>query len=227
MVGVIEMDDAVAALLRLWEVTDDTVADLRDADWGRPLAPSGAPAAVASAVLGTGGKDVADLVTHLTGVRYAGPGRLREALAEAHVRAERSALSGAPSGQVLEAQCLDMCLHAHDLQEALGRELDPDAVGPAAVAACRLVSGLVPRLLLRTGARATCLRLLVRDGADGPVVIDRLVRIGGEPAVPTAEVVADAEAFLLLLAGRRTAGELAGQGRVAWSGRGAEALVGV
>jgi hypothetical protein len=220
------MDDVTRALLRLWDATDDAVAGLGDADWSRSLAPSGAPAAVASAVLDTGGTDVADLVAHLTGVHYAGPDRLREALATAHERAERSVLTSAPSGRVLEAQCLDMCLHTHDLHEALGLELDPAVAAPAAVAACRLVSGFVPRLLVRTGARAACLRLVVRDGPDGAVVIDRVVRVG-EGTVPTAEVDADAEAFLLLLAGRRTARELADAGRVLWSGRTAESLVGV
>jgi hypothetical protein len=220
------MDDATRALLRLWDATDDAVAGLHQTDWTRPLAPSGAPAAVASAVLDTGGTDVADLVAHLTGVHYAGPDRLREALATAHERAERSVLTSAPSGRVLQAQCLDMCLHAHDLHEALDLELDPAVAAPAAVAACRLVSGFVPRLLVRTGARAACLRLVVRDGPDGAVVIDRLVRVG-EGTVPTAEVDADAEAFLLLLAGRRSARELADAGRVLWSGRTAESLVGV
>jgi hypothetical protein len=220
------MDGATRALLELWDVTDDAVAHLGAADWSRPLAPSGAPAAVASAVLGTGGTDVAGLVAHLTGVHYAGPDRLRTALALAHERAEQAARSAAPSGRVLQAQCLDMCLHAHDLHEALGLELDPDATAPAAVAACRLVSEFVPRLLVRTGARATCLRLLVRDGPGGAVAIDRTVRVGEGPDVPTALVDADAEAFLLLLAGRRSPGELADAGRVAWSGRSAEALVG-
>jgi hypothetical protein len=224
---VIGVDDATRALLRLWEATDDAVAGLGDTDWNRPLAPSGAPAAVASALLGTGGTDVAGLVTHLTGVHYAGPERLRTALAAAHERAERAALTSAPSDRVLRAQCLDMCLHAHDLHEALGLELDPAAAAPAAVAACRLVSGFVPRLLVRTGARAACLRLVVRDGPDGAVVIDRVVRVGEGTAVPTAAVDADAEAFLLLLAGRRSAGELADAGRVVWSGRTAASLVGV
>lgn len=220
------MDDATRALLRLWDATDDAVAGLDDADWVRPLAPSGRPAAVAATVLGAGGSDVAGLVTHLTGVHYAGPDRLRTALAAAHERAERAALTTAPSGRVLEAQCLDMCLHAHDLHEALGLELDPAAAAPAAVAACRLVSGFVPRLLASAGARSGSLRLLVRDGPDGAVVIDRTVRVGEGAAVPTAEVDADAEAFLLLLAGRRRPDELADAGRMVWSGRSAESLVG-
>jgi hypothetical protein len=221
------MDEATRALLWLWDATDDAVAGLGDADWARPLAPSGAPAAVASAVLGTGGTDVAGLVAHLTGAHYAGPDRLRDALAAAHERAVHTVRSAAPSDRVLQAQCLDMCLHTHDLHEAVGLGLDADAAAPAAVAACRLVSGFVPRLLVRTGARAACLRLLVRAGQGGPVVIDRTVRVGEGAALPTAEVDADAEAFLLLLAGRRSAAELADAGRVLWSGRSAESLVGV
>jgi hypothetical protein len=225
--GAIGMHDATRALLRLWDATDDAVAHLDAEDWARPLVPSGSPGAVAAAVMDTGGTDVTDLVTHLTGVHYAGPDRLREALAEAHDRAERAALSAEPSGRVLEAQCLDMCLHTHDLHEALGIELDPDLAGPAALEACRLVSEFVPRLLARSSSRATCLRLLVRARPGGPVEIDRTVRVGDGAAVPTAEVDADADALLLLLAGRRPAGELAGQGRVAWSGRTAASLVGV
>lgn len=221
------MDDASRALLRLWDATDDVVGGLHDADWSRPLVPSGSAAAMASSALDTGGTDVTDLVTHLTGVHYAGPERLREALTEAHDRAERAVRWSAPSGRVLEAQCLDMCLHTHDLHEALGLELDPDAVAPAALEACRLASGLVPRLVTRTGVRPTCLRLLVRAWPGGPVEIDRTVRLGDGPAVATAEVDAEAEAFLLLLARRRSAGELAEQGRVSWSGRSAECLVGV
>lgn len=220
------MDDATRALLALWDATDDAVAGLGDTDWTRPLAPSGAPASVASAVLATGGTDVAGLVAHLTGVHYAGPDRLRAALTEAHERAQHAALSAAPSDRVLQAQCLDMCLHTHDLHAALGLELDPLAAAPAAVAACRLVSGFVPRLLVRSGARAASLRLLVRDGRDGVVVIDRTVRVGDGAGHPTAEVDADAEAFLLLLAGRRSARELVDAGRVVWSGRSAASLVG-
>lgn len=221
------MHDAARALLRLWDVTDDLVGGLHDDEWSRPLVPSGSPAAVASAALDTGGTDVTDLVTHLTGVHYAGPERLREALAQAHYRAERAVRTSAPSGRALEAQCLDMCLHTHDLHEALGLELDADAMAPAAVEACRLASALVPRLLTRTGARPTCLRLLVRTGPGGPVEIDRTVRVGAGPAAPVGEIDAEAGAFLLLLAGRRSAAELADQGRVTWSGRGAECLVGV
>jgi hypothetical protein len=221
------MDDATRALLRLWDVTDDAVARLGSADWSRPLVPSGSPAAVASAVLDTGGTDVTDLVTHLTGVHYAGPDRLREALAEAHGRAERSARWAAPTGRVLEAQCLDMCLHAHDLHEALGLELDPDVVSPAAVEACRLLGAMLPRLLSRSGSRATCLHLLVRARPAGPVEFERTVRVGDGPAAPTAEIDADADAFLLMLSGRRSAEELAEQGRVTWSGRTAATLVGV
>ncbi len=220
------MDDAVRALLRLWDVTDDAVAHLEAADWARPLVPSGSPAAVASAALDTGGTDVTDLVTHLSGVRYAGPDRLREALGEAHDRAERSFRCSAPSGGELEAQCLDMCLHTHDLYAAIGLELDADAVAPAAVEACRLVSALLPRLVTRTGTRPTCLRLLVRAWPGGPVEIERTVRLGTGPALATAEVDAEADAFLLLVAGRRSAAELAEQGRVSWHGRSAETLVG-
>lgn len=221
------MHDATRALLRLWDVTDDAVAHLEPEDWALPLVPSGSPGAVASALLDTGGTDVTDLVTHLTGVHYAGPDRLREALAEAHERAERSALTSEPSGRVLGARCLDMCLHTHDLHEALGIELDADVAGPAALEACRLVSEFVPRLLARSARRATCLRLLVRARPGGPVEIDRTVRVGDGAALPTAEVDADADAFLMLLTGRRPAGELAAQGRVAWSGRTAASLVGV
>jgi hypothetical protein len=220
------MDDATRALLRLWDATDEVVSGLHDDDWSRPLVPSGSPAAVASAALDTGGTVVTDLVTHLTGVHYAGPEQLREALARAHDRAERAVHASAPSGRELEAQCLDMCLHTHDLHEALGLELDTDAVAPAALEACRLASAFMPRLLVRTGARPTCLRLLVRAVPGGPVEIDRTIRVGDGPALPTAEIDAEAEAFLLLLAGRRTAGELADRGRVRWSGRSAECLVG-
>jgi hypothetical protein len=220
------MDDATRALLRLWDATDEVVAGLHDDDWSRPLVPSGSPAAVASAALDTGGTDVTDLIAHLTGVHYAAPERLQEALSEAHERAERAVHTAAPSGRELEAQCLDMCLHTHDLHEALGLELDTDAVAPAAIEACRLATAFVPRLLLRTGTRPTCLRLLVRERPGGPVEIDRTIRVGDAPARPNAEVDAEAEAFLLLLAGRRTAGELADRGCVSWSGRSAECLVG-
>ncbi len=160
-------------------------------------------------------------------MHYAGGARLRSALATAHERAEHAALTSAPSGRVLEAQCLDMCLHAHDLHEALGLELDPVAAAPAAVAACRLVERVRapapgphrrPRgLPAPRGARRSPTAPSSSTASCG----------WGRAAVPTAEVDADAEAFLLLLAGRRSAGQLADEGRVAWSGRSAESLVGV
>ncbi|WP_018330634.1 hypothetical protein [Actinomycetospora chiangmaiensis] len=205
------MDDATRALLALWDTTGETVEGLRPDDWARPLART--ERARACAALDTGGTDVTDLVTHLCGVHYAGPGRLQEALAVAHDRAGRQLTHAAPHGDELAAQCLDMCLHTHDLLAALGRELDRDAAEPAAAAACRLVVGTVPRLLAHSPApRAAQLRVVVRTAAG--VVIDRVVPTTGTGAPETLE--ADAVALLLTLSARRDPAEL--PGRVACDG---------
>lgn len=204
------MDDATRALLELWDTTEDTVDGLGPADWARPLART--DRARACAALDTGGTDVTDLVVHLGGVHFAGPDRLREALTAAHLRAGRQLLRAAPHGEDLAAQCLDMCLHTHDLLAALDRELDLDEAGPAAAQACRLVVGTVPRLLARVPEpRASSLRVVVHAGR--PVIdhvfyptIGSSTPIGGHGAPETLE--ADAVALLLALSARRGADEL-------------------
>lgn len=212
------MDDVTRALLELWDTTEDTVEGLCPADWARPLARS--ERARACAALDTGGTDVTDLVTHLGGVHYVGPEQLQEALVAAHVRAGRQLTHAAPHGDELAAQCLDMCLHTHDLLAALDRELDRDEAEPAAAAACRLVVGTVPRLLARVPEpRASALRLVVRTASG--VVIDRTFPTTGHGAPETLE--ADAVALVLVLAARRTAAELSG--RIAWDGPTAERVL--
>jgi hypothetical protein len=199
------MDDATRALLDLWDTTEDTVEALAAPDWNRPLART--DRARAAAVLDTGGTVVADLVTHLGGVHYAGPDRLRAALVTAHARAGRQLVHAAPRGGELAAQCLDMCLHTHDLLAALGRDLDRDEAGPAAAAACRLVVGMIPRLLAHVPEpRASSLRVVVRTDRR---VIDHVVPTTGAGAPETLE--ADAVALLLVLSGRRVPAELRGR----------------
>ncbi|GLZ51078.1 hypothetical protein [Actinomycetospora sp. NBRC 106378] len=197
------MDDATRALLALWDTTEETVGGLRPADWARPLART--ERARACAALDTGGTDVTDLVTHLCGVHYAGPDRLQEELAAAHVRAGRHLTHLAPHGEELAAHCLDMCLHTHDLLAALDRELNRDAAEAAAAAACELVVGVVPRLLAHAPTpRAASLRVVVRTSSG--VVVDRVVPTTGHGAPETLE--ADAVALVLLLSARRGADEL-------------------
>ncbi|WP_433800604.1 hypothetical protein [Actinomycetospora sp. CA-084318] len=214
------MDDATRALLELWDTTEDTVDGLGPADWGRPLART--DRARACAALDTGGTDVTDLVVHLGGVHYLGPDRLRAALATAHARAGHQLTHAAPHGEELAAQCLDMCLHTHDLLAALDRELDADEAGPAAAQACRLVVGMIPRLLARTPEpRASALRIVVRSVPAGPVVVDRAFPTTGRRAPEVLE--ADAVALLLALSARRSVGEL--RGRVVCDGPTAERVL--
>ncbi|MDL5155143.1 hypothetical protein [Actinomycetospora termitidis] len=213
------MDGATRSLLELWDTTEDVVDGLAAPDWTRPLGRT--DRARACAALDTGGTDVADLVTHLTGGHPTDPDRMREELAAAHVRAGRELTHAAPRGEALAAQCLDMCLHTHDLLAALDRDLDPDEAEPAAVQACRLVVGTLPRLLACTPElRASSLRVVVRAG-DGAAVIDRSFPTTGHGAAETLE--ADAVAMVLLLAGRRRVMEL--RDLVAWDGPTAERVL--
>ncbi|MEJ2869834.1 hypothetical protein WCD74_18850 [Actinomycetospora sp. OC33-EN08] len=220
--GATAMDEATRALLDLWDTTEEAVDGLAAADWGRPLGRTDRARACAALDTGGGdGADVADLVTHLGGGHPADPRRMREALAVAHARADRQLTRSAPSGDDLAAQCLDMCLHTHDLLAALDRDLDPDEAGPAALKACRLVVGTLPRLLACTPhPRASCLRVVVRAG-EGAAVIDRSFPTTGSGAAETLE--AEAVALVLLLAGRRDADEL--RDLVAWDGPTAEQVL--
>src|SRR5690349_13890774 len=113
------------------------MGDLTPQDWNRTLPRAG-----------DGPTDVAELAIHLTGVHYAGPDRLRAAVGAARRRA-LTQLGGRTTGDpVLGAQCLDMCLHVHDLTAAVGAPTDLREHEPAAREACRLVLRVLPRLLV-------------------------------------------------------------------------------
>lgn len=215
-------DRAVRSLLDLWDTTTHSVTDLGAADWERAVAD------------GVPGSDVTGLVTHLTGLHYAGPDRLRESIHEARARAALRVRATRPSERVLGAQCLDMCLHTHDLTLAVGQPFDLVECEPAAVAACRLLVGVAPRLLVAAGAQDAALRLLVRAGPDHAPAVDRTVRLrDGHPiAGPsgpweerTDTVDTTAAGLLLLLTGRRDAEGLAAAGLAGWSGDAAERFV--
>jgi hypothetical protein len=137
---------------------------------------------------------------------------------------------------VLGAQCLDMCLHGHDLARALDRPFDLGSYEPAALEACRLLVGVTPRLLVAAlgaaGSRDAAVRLLVRPGRDRPPVVDRTVRLrDGHPAeegptdARTDTVDVTAVGWLLLLSGRQDAEGLAAEGQAGWSGDAADRLV--
>ncbi|PVZ11850.1 hypothetical protein [Actinomycetospora cinnamomea] len=220
------MDDATRAVLELWDVAEEAVDGLAPEDWSRP-APGAEPT-------------VGDLVAHLAGVHadthYAAPDRQRASLADAR-RRTALAIDGRHAGdRVLGAHCLDLCLHAHDLTTALGAPVDLGEHPAAALEACRLIVDVAPRLLVAAlGPRDATVRLVVRrpDGAAGehPTAFARTVHIvGGRcagPAPHTAPdvVEVDADALLLLLAGRRPAESLAADGAAAWSGTAADAFV--
>ncbi len=226
------MDGAARSLLDLWDVTEDAVLGMRADDWSRPTPCPG--------------MDVTDLVVHLAGVRYAGPERVREAVGAARELVADRLARRPPTRRVLGAQCLDMCVHAHDLSAAVGEPFDLAEHGPAALEACRLVVDVAPRLLVAAlGSGDATVRLVVRGdrGAERGVassgqeqVLDRTVHIAGgrlavaEPregrAAPAPDAVEiDAGALLLMLTGRRDADSLAAEGSASWSGPGADAFV--
>ncbi|MEJ2859758.1 hypothetical protein [Actinomycetospora flava] len=214
------MDDATRAVLDLWDVTEDAVAGLDADDWTRP-APGPEPT-------------VGDLVAHLAGVHggvhYAGPERLQTSLAGARRRTALR-LDGRPPGdRERSADCLDLCLHAHDLTTALAAPVDLADHAAATVEACRLIIDMAPRLLVAAlGAREATVRLVVRRPA-GAAALERTVhvvggRCTGAPDADPDVVEIDADALLLLLAGRRRAEALAASGAAAWSGDAADAFV--
>lgn len=220
------MDDATRAVLELWDVAGEAVDRLEPADWSRP-APGAEPT-------------VGDLVAHLAGVHadthYAGRDRQQASLADARRRAAL-ALHGRHSGdRVLGAHCLDLCLHAHDLTTALGDPVDLGEHPAAALEACRLIVDVAPRLLVAAlGPREATVRLVVRrpDGVEGAhaTAFARTVHVvGGRRTGPVPDdapdvVEVDADALLLLLAGRRPAESLAAVGAATWSGTAADAFV--
>jgi hypothetical protein len=213
------LDEQIRSLIALWDTTAAHVAELDDTDWGRPVAD------------GVPGSDVTGLVTHLTGVHYAGPDRLREAIGTVHDHAVGTLRSTPPSARVLAAQCLDMCLHTHDLSAAARQPFDLETSEAAALAACRLVIPMTPRLLVAAGARDAAVRLVVRPGADRAPVVDRTVRVhDGAPSTDPDDGGSDtvdvtAAALLLVLAGRADADALAARGLASWSGGTAERFV--
>ena len=209
------MDDATRALMGLWDVAGENVRGLGAEDWARPL-----PGA------GVGPADVAELAVHLTGVHYAGPETLREAVAAARHRAETQ-LAGRTSGDpVLGAQCLDMCLHVHDLTAALGAPADLRDHEPAAREACRLVLRVLPRLLVAAvGADDATLRVAVRLGDDRAVHVTHGTVVPGRAGDTADAVEIDPGGLLLLLAGRRDAESLRAAGALDWSGPVADAFV--
>lgn len=209
------MEDATRALLGLWDVADENVRSLAPADWARPLPDTGA-----------GPADVAELAIHLTGVHYAGPETLRAALGAARHRALTQLGDRVAGDPVLGAQCLDMCLHVHDLTAALGAPADLRDHEPAAREACRLVLRVLPRLLVAAvGAGDATLRLAVRAGDDRAVHVTHgaVVPGGTDEAADAVEI--DPGGLLLLLTGRRDAESLRAAGALDWSGPVADAFV--
>jgi hypothetical protein len=215
------MDDATRAVLELWDVAEDAVAGLDAGDWTRP-APGPEPT-------------IGDLVAHLAGVHggthFAGPDRLRDSLAGARRRSALR-LDGRPAGdRVLGADCLDLCLHAHDLTTALAAPVDLAAHAAAVHEACRLIVDVAPRLLVSAlGPRDATVRLVVRRPGGGSPAFERTLHVvGGRCGAATDTepdvVEVDPDALLLLLAGRRPADALAAVGAAAWSGAAADAFV--
>lgn len=212
------MQDATRSVLDLWDATDAVVGRLRPEDWSRPLALPG--------------MDVFDLTVHLAGVHYAGPERLREAMGAARARVAAQLADRISGDRVLGAQCLDMCLHAHDLGRAVGHPVDLADHAPAALEACRLIVDVAPRLLVAaTGARDSTVRLRVRGDGVAPDV-ERTIHVADGHLVPasatagTADVVdIDPVALLLLLSGRRGAETLRDEGSAHWSGDAADCFV--
>lgn len=209
------MEDATRDLLGLWDMTDEVIGDLEPEDWNRPLPWSG-----------DGPADVAELAIHLTGVHYAGPDQLRAAIGAARHRA-LSQLDGRTAGDpVLGAQCLDMCLHVHDLTAAVGAPADLRDHQPAAREACRLVLRVLPRLLVAAvGGDDATLRVAVRLGDDRAVHVTHGAVVPGRPGDATDDVEIDPGGLLLLLAGRQDAESLREAGALHWSGPAAEAFV--
>ena len=83
---------------------------------------------------------------------------------------------------MLGAQCLDMCLHVHDLTAALGAPADLRDHEAAAREACRLVLRVLPRLLVAAvGADDATLRVAVRLGDDRAVHVTHGSVVPGRP----------------------------------------------
>ena len=127
---------------------------------------------------------------------------------------------------MLGAQCLDMCLHVHDLTSALGTPADLRDHEPAAREACRLVLRVLPRLLVAAvGADDATLRVAVRLGDDRAVHVTHGAVVPGRPEDAADAVEIDPGGLLLLLAGRRDAESLRDAGALSWTGPAAEAFV--
>ena len=209
------MDDATWALLDLWTLAGRAVDDLGPDDWSRPT-----PYAA---------MDVTDLVVHLAGIHYAGPDRLRESIATARARTATLLADRAAGDRLLAAHCLDVCLHAHDLSSAVGDPVDLAAYAPAALEGSRLVVDATPRLLVAAlGGRDASLHLVVHSAAG---TIERTIHVAdgrvvhGDPPAAEDVVEIDADALLLLVAGRREPTGLAADGAVRWAGPAAEAFM--
>jgi len=210
------MEDAARSLLDLWDLAERTVDELDAADWARPL-PVGVPGPV----------DVAELTLHLAGLHYATTDAVRAGLAAARRRAALRLLGHRAGDPELGAQCLDMCLHVHDLLAALGRRADLAGHEGAAREACHLVMGCLPRLLVAAvGGDDTTLRVVVRgDDHIRDVHVARGAVVPGRAPRCADRLDTEPAALVLLLAGRRDADDLRAEGVLSWSGPVADAFV--
>ncbi len=179
--------------------------------------------------------DISDLVAHVAVTGGHGPTQLREAMTAARER-EVARIAAAPvSATRLGADCLDMCVHAHDLGAALDEPIELNDHLPAATEASRLLLRFAPQLLVTAlpGQDAT-LRVTVRGGSQlERTIVVRDGRLQGSPGGPAhgpglepAETIeVDPAALVLLLSGRADPGALRHAGTLAWTGAHAETFV--
>jgi len=228
-------DEPAGSLVALWDRIAEAVPVLDADDRVRPTACPDT--------------DVTGLAAHLAGAHWAGPDRVRQALTAARDGAVRRVGSRPSGDRVLGADCLDLWVHAHDLDAATRAPLDLVRADAVALEACRLVVDLAPGLLRPAGAPAGALHLVVRrPGRDGTALV-RTLAVGGGcladgatstgpsgarlaavdegpvagSAASTLEI--DADALLLLLTGRRSAAALRAEGAADWAGGPAAAFV--
>jgi hypothetical protein len=239
------MTDAARAVLTLWDRVISLAEQAQPLDWTRPTPDPDmtvrdvvSHVAAGTAIPAGPAVSAAELVEGLRLARAEYEARLAAVTRhhDRHIDHDATHLR-----RQLGATCLDLYVHTHDLQAALGVPVDLDDDSPAVTEACQYLLGLTPHLFagragaqegqaLRVGLPGMAQRGPVLAAAEGATVtvadgrgLWRPDGVDGDDAVGV--VTAKPAAFVLLLAGRGDPGHWRDRGALEWSGDSGEAFV--
>lgn len=215
------MTAAARAVVLLWDRTIERAEALGSDDWSRPTPDTSMDVRglVIHLTTSSGSRAAAttntELVAKLQGVRDEQAARL-EYLAEAAEISSAAGVSNCRAGRLLQASCLDMIVHAHDLAVALGESFELDA-SPVVTQAARYLLPMTHHLAQAVADAGDQVELQIEI-----VDLDESICTG---PTPTDTVRLTSAALVLLLSGRGQPEDWRRAGALSWSGPLAEAFV--